>query len=234
MRAPTIRWQGEDLLLLPERAVWWPRHRTLLVADVHLGKDQVFRRHGIGLPRGPTLADLAGLDALLARTAARRLVVLGDLVHAPPTPGDDWPTLIEAWREHHAGREVALVVGNHDRRLRPWLARWRIAAHDRLHLPPFDLVHDPAGAGPGATLAGHLHPVVKLRESRRGSLRLPVFWFRGALGVLPAFGAFTGGQVIRPGPADRVYLVAGGRVMGAAEDSAGAPDEPADRESDVH
>ena len=29
---------GEAILLLPERALYWPRQRALFVADVHLGK----------------------------------------------------------------------------------------------------------------------------------------------------------------------------------------------------
>ena len=28
---------GEAVVLLPERALWWPRERALFVADVHLG-----------------------------------------------------------------------------------------------------------------------------------------------------------------------------------------------------
>ena len=41
---------GEQLDLLPEKAIWWPRRRTLLVADVHCGKDATFRAMGVPVP----------------------------------------------------------------------------------------------------------------------------------------------------------------------------------------
>ena len=42
-----IVWAGEELLLLPERLVWWKRERTLFMADPHFGK-----AHGAGAGRG--------------------------------------------------------------------------------------------------------------------------------------------------------------------------------------
>ena len=41
--------------------------------------------------------------------------------------------------------------------------------------------------------------------------RLPCFG--AALGVLPAFGAFTGLQVVRPAPGEQVYAIADDRVV---------------------
>jgi hypothetical protein len=43
-------------------------------------------------------------------------------------------------------------------------------------------------------------------------LRLPCYWFGAGVGVLPAFGAFTGMHPIRPGGADRVFPIADGTV----------------------
>src|SRR6185436_15640126 len=45
---------GEELLLLPERAAYWPAKRALFVADYHLGKAASFRSAGIPLPAGTT------------------------------------------------------------------------------------------------------------------------------------------------------------------------------------
>jgi metallophosphoesterase superfamily enzyme len=43
-------------------------------------------------------------------------------------------------------------------------------------------------------------------------LRLPCFHFGAGVGVLPAFGAFTGMHAVRARTGDRVYVVAGDRV----------------------
>ncbi len=65
-----------------------------------------------------------------------------------------------------------------------------------------------AGGGPTAT------------PRRRGycrcgrqRLKLPGFWFGPRVGVLPAFGEFTGGAVVTPRPGDRVFVVAGDQVV---------------------
>jgi hypothetical protein len=43
-------------------------------------------------------------------------------------------------------------------------------------------------------------------------LRLPCFWLGDDVGVLPAFGAFTGMHPIRAGASDRVFPIADGSV----------------------
>ena len=77
---------GEQVELLAARALHWPRERTVFVADVHLGKAAAFRAGGVPLPRGSTAADLARLARVLQQTGARRLVVLGDFLHARGGP----------------------------------------------------------------------------------------------------------------------------------------------------
>jgi metallophosphoesterase superfamily enzyme len=63
----------------------------------------------------------------------------------------------------------------------------------------------------GYRLAGHWHPVVRLR-GRADVLRLPCFRFGPREGVLPAFGEFTGGHPVRQRPGDRLFVVAGDRI----------------------
>jgi metallophosphoesterase superfamily enzyme len=66
----------------------------------------------------------------------------------------------------------------------------------------------------GYALAGHIHPAVRLTERGGQSLRLPCFWFGARVGVLPAFGAFTGSARVRPRAGDQVFVVADGEVIG--------------------
>ena len=44
-------------------------------------------------------------------------------------------------------------------------------------------------------------------------MRLPCFWLTADYAVLPAFGAFTGMADVAAGADDRLYVVAGDRVM---------------------
>jgi len=61
-------------------------------------------------------------------------------------------------------------------------------------------------------LAGHIHPAVRL-SGDGDSVRLPCFWFSPRVGVLPAFGAFTGSATVRPREGDQVFVIADGEII---------------------
>ena len=142
---------GEPLQALGDRALYWPARNRLLVADLHLGKGDVFRRAGIAVPRGGTAQDLARLDALLAATGARELWVLGDLVHGP-VPDAAWLADWQAWRDRQAELRVTVVAGNHDRALAGAAPASALLGVELLpavlHDGPFVLRHDPPRGDP--------------------------------------------------------------------------------------
>jgi DNA ligase-associated metallophosphoesterase len=220
-----IQLHGEELDLHAERALYWPRRRTLIVADVHLGKDAVFRRAGLPIPAGSVASDLARLEALVDRFAAERLLVLGDLLHAPLHPAKDaeWVEQVAAFRARHASLAFEGVRGNHDRAPEripsSWNLRW---LDDATHEAPFVFMHDARDDDRGYALGGHLHPVMRL-NSATDSLRLPVFWMRARYGVLPSFGGFTGGHPIgsRVRRGERIYAVAPEGVIDIGQRTAG-------------
>lgn len=199
--------------VLADRAAYWPAQKALLLADVHLGKDQVFRRSGVAVPAGVLAADLARIDALIEQTQAERLIVLGDWVHAPPRTDDDWPEQIALWRRSHAQLSIDLVLGNHDRALDPWLAQWDIRPHRPwLDLDGLKLVHDWTDAPGQPGISGHLHPGVIIKN-RRQRLRLPAFLLGDDHLVLPAFGRFTGLMTETDFPARRRIAIAGAQLI---------------------
>lgn len=184
---------------------------VLLVADVHLGKAAHFRRAGLPLPQGTTSADLERLARLVDALAPKRLLVLGDLVHAGIDTGAAWLARWQAFRRDHAALDIAVVGGNHDRG-----AELRLLGVDDLGdvetLDGVALVHHPRAAAHGHVVAGHLHPVVRLRD-RGLSTRLPAFWSSPTVMVLPAFGAFTGGHEFLPDAGDQVFACAGDSIV---------------------
>jgi metallophosphoesterase superfamily enzyme len=74
--------------------------------------------------------------------------------------------------------------------------------------PPLVFDHHPRASSAGYVLSGHLHPGVALRGAGGQHARLPCFWFGAAVGVLPAFGEFTGLALVSPAPGDRLFAVA--------------------------
>ena len=149
---------GEQVQLLPEGALYWERAGTLVIADPHFGKDDIFRRAGVAIPRGPTLRDLERVGNTVRATHARRLIIVGDFVHGRSERGDDLPRQFALWRRRHPDLPVLLVAGNHDRH-EDWTA-WRDVLEVRagsLHEGPFVFAHEPQADPRGYVLAGHLH-----------------------------------------------------------------------------
>lgn len=206
--------RGEPLRMLAERAIFWPRARTLLVADPHWGKAATFRALGVPVPRGTTAGGLDRLGALLGRTGAERIVFLGDFLHAREGRAPATLGALTDWRARHSQVEMLLVRGNHDRRAGDPPPETGIRCVDPpLAEPPFLLAHHPNPLPGGYVLAGHLHPGVRLAGTGRQRERLPCFWFGAAVGVLPAFGDFTGLADIAPARGDAVWVVAGEELV---------------------
>ncbi len=206
--------QGESIVLMPERAMLIERTRTLLVADVHLGKDTAFRIAGIPIPGDATADSLARLSSALERSEVRRLIFLGDLVHARTSLDAKTITTIQAWREQHEGIEMLLVPGNHDIRsgVLPQALQIETTA-DELIEPPFVFKHHPEASPHGYALAGHIHPAIRLIGRGRQKERVACFLFRLEYGLLPAFGTFTGGADIALQPEDRIFAVTPDQVI---------------------
>lgn len=200
---------GEGVDLLPERAIFWPRERTLIVADTHFGKAATFRAAAIAVPESAA-ADLARLSAALKHTGATRLVVLGDFLHTRAGRAPAVLAAIAAWRAAHPRLEVVLVRGNHDVRAGDPPAAWNIiCVNPPFTLGPFALCHDPDTPAPAYVLAGHLHPAVVLAGPGRQRERLPCFLIGPGRAILPAFGSFTGHATVAPAADERAYVIAG-------------------------
>lgn len=204
---------GERVVLHPERALHWPSAGALFVADVHLGKAASFRAGGVPLPRGSTQSDLARLGSLLARTGARRLVVLGDFLHARAGRVAALDASFKAWRATHARVEMVLVRGNHDDRAGDPSPEWGVDVVTEPHLmAPFIACHVPTTPPTGFALCGHIHPGVFLRGIADAE-RLPCFVLGRKRAILPAFGSFTGLATVEAAPGERLVAVAGSRLF---------------------
>jgi DNA ligase-associated metallophosphoesterase len=204
------------LALLPERAAWVDAARMLLIADLHLGKASSFRRHGVPVPEATTADNLERLSLLCAAWQPRCIAFLGDFLHAPESRAASTLDALAAWRRDHAHIVLLLVRGNHDRRAGDppaWLGAscvdepHGIAGARGLHLS-----HYPRRVDGTIVVAGHVHPcAVAGRGFER--VRLPCFHAAEGCLTLPAFGAFTGMHPIERAEGDRVFVVAGDRVV---------------------
>ncbi len=200
--------------LLPSGAIFLPQHNTLLVADVHFGKASSFRQLGVPVPHGTTLENLLALSQDLQDTQARQLIFLGDFLHSRYSQTNELHTALKTWRNQHQDLSMILVRGNHDSHAGDPPASLKIDIVDEpFALGSFALCHHPQTVAGKYTLAGHWHPCITLHGTARERLRLPCFWLGDKavhpVGILPAYGSFTGMHPIERRDSDAVFAIAG-------------------------
>ncbi|CAN5145668.1 ligase-associated DNA damage response endonuclease PdeM [soil metagenome] len=190
---------NQNLLLLPQKAIYWEQEKALIAADVHLGKVGHFRKAGIAVPRDMEQNDLAVLSDLVHEHQPEKLIFLGDFFHSDMNADWDWFIL---WRSQFPKLEIILIRGNHDIILDSYYHNLNISLHHKLLIGPFLMLHHPLEGvqlerAEGYSFCGHIHPGVNLVGRGRQSLTLPCFAFGSKQVVLPSFGNFTGRVAIR-------------------------------------
>ena len=188
MNSFTVALLDHQLQARPSGALWWPARRTLIVADLHLGKPaRIARRSGETLPPYAAAETLDRLEREVATTRAHCVVSLGDGFDddraALDLPGDTRAAIEQIM----AGRDWIWIRGNHDPAPPPFGGN----STAELEIDGLLLRHiaDPSATG---EISAHYHP--KARLSLRGtSLSRPAFLVDRARVILPAFGAYTGG-----------------------------------------
>jgi DNA ligase-associated metallophosphoesterase len=205
---------GEAVSLMAEKAMYWPRGRTLFIADYHLGKVAAFRDAGLPLPAGTTTHAVNRLSGCIAATGAEHVVFLGDFLHSKAARAPRTLARFAEWRREYSQVAMTLVRGNHDDKAGDPPDEWNIrCVEEGERLAPFLLAHHPGALVGGYALCGHIHPAVRLSDAGGAGLTLPCFWMRPDHAVLPAFGEFTGSATVRPVKGDRCYVIAGDRVL---------------------
>ena len=190
-----LSFAGEEFALTTGRALYWPRERALLVADLHLEKASFYARHGQMLPPYDSRETLERRALAIRETGARRVFTLGDNFHDSAGA--------ERLEPHAAGMLAALtratdwvwITGNHDAAME---ARAGGELAVELEVAGFVLRHQAKAGEMRPELSGHYHPRLQVTVRERHIRRPCAVVSAGAEGggrmILPAFGALTGGM----------------------------------------
>lgn len=205
-----IELAGERFHLLPQKAIYRPAKKQLLLTDVHLGKTSHFRKKGVPLPAGSYLRDIDKMHFLLRQLQPDSVLILGDLFHSDYNREWLW---IEALLLDYPDTSFVLVEGNHD-----------ILKHNVYELPNLvkqplveeeNLIftHHPLENPTKVNFCGHVHPGYILEGKAKQSEKLPCFYFYKNTFLLPAFGDLTGFSMVSKKETACLYLVTGTRVV---------------------
>lgn len=202
----------QNLVLLPEKALYWQDQNTLIVSDLHLGKSGHFRKHGIAVPESVNTSNIHKLNKLLRQLKPSRIIFLGDLFHSRYNA--EFETF-KKWRRSHTEIDMILTLGNHDIISRHEFEKIGLECVNTYHTGPFTFMHDEQDAEDQNifSVSGHIHPAVKLKTKGRQSLYTPCYFVGESKILLPAFGTFTGTFLIKPTQNDLVYAIVDHKVI---------------------
>ena len=200
-------YKDELIQLLPQKAAFLPKHKMLVIADLHLGKASHFRKEGIMIPIPKLSPDLQAMEKLVNSLQPITLIFLGDLFHS--NLNKEWEGLNEFIIRYPTTRFV-LTKGNHD--ILPSavmedtaievVEEYEIGSHLLFTHVPLNLVPEEK-----LNISGHIHPGVMIKAKGSQSYRLPCFYYHNRCLVLPAYGKLTGLQIMRKASGAKIYPV---------------------------
>lgn len=180
---------GQQFQMLADRALFWPRHDALIVADLHLEKASWYAALGQPLPPYDSHDTLDRLAALAAETGARAIWCLGDSFHDRDAADRIAPAVAARLFGQAASAKLLWIAGNHDGLTG---GAWGGDVADELCIDGIVFRHRSLYNETRPEISGHFHP--KLRINIRGRhVSRPCFAGDEQRLILPAFGALTGG-----------------------------------------
>ena len=178
--------------LLPQRALFWPAQRAVVIADAHIGRP---------LPQQQRTALLLQsllnrLSQLIITTAATQCIVLGDLFHMRKHYLADAIDPFVAWRQQHPTLDMLLVRGNHERAMGDPPLRCGLQCVNPGYVrDDITLLHEPRQQ-PGFAMCAHLHPNMLVPSERTAMVAVACFIWHPNYVVLPAFEDALPGRVV--------------------------------------
>ncbi len=198
--------------LLPQKAIFWENEKTIIVADLHLGKVGHFRKEGIAIPTKSIEKDYIVLRQLIIDYEPVRMLILGDLFHS--SYNNEWEIFGEFVSKNKAIK-FDLVLGNHDilSEEKYLSIGLNILGNTSIH-EQIIFTHIPMQKIPNEFLnmSGHIHPGFRLEGIGRQSVTLPCFYQKEGNFILPAFGQLTGLKGLNKTKNAQIFLINGSKV----------------------
>ena len=180
---------GETLFATAEGALYWPRRKAVLLADLHLEKASWFARIGQFLPPYDSHATLSAAERIVEATNAGRVYCLGDSFH-DHRGSERLPAAARALLARlTAAVDWTWIIGNHDPR---FAGHCGGAIVEEAIIDGLVLRHEAERFETRAEITGHFHPKLRLRLKGR-SVSRRCFVLAETKLIMPAFGALTGG-----------------------------------------
>jgi hypothetical protein len=130
-----VRYRGQHVAAVIAESLETARHAASRVRVTYRETPPAATSTAFPCPPEVLEDDLARLSAALRTTGARRLLLVGDLIHSLRGLTPEVVERVAAWRTGH-DVEMVLVRGNHDRHLDALPGAWRMSLVEPTPSPP--------------------------------------------------------------------------------------------------
>ncbi|MBW2992525.1 metallophosphoesterase [Candidatus Woesearchaeota archaeon] len=180
-------------------ALYLKKERILVIADLHIGFEEMLNKQGILIPRHQLKDIIDRLDKIFSKVKPRKIIINGDLKHEFGTISEqEWRDTLKVVDYLARKGKIILVKGNHDTILGPISKKRNIELVEKYRIGDVLVAHgDEIVEDKCKTLIiGHEHPAVTLKEDGREEKYkcfLKGKWKRKNLIVMPSMNTVTEG-----------------------------------------
>jgi len=200
---------------IKNKALWFPKQKILIMADLHIGYEETLNEQDILIPRIMFKEIKKEIKELL-KLKPNLIIVNGDLKHEfGQISKQEWREVIEILDLLLKNSKVILIKGNHDTILEPIAKKRNLDIKDFycfdsvcvLHGHKIFLnkkIHDSK-----TIIIGHEHPAVSIREGIKSEIYkcfLVGKWKRKTLIVMPSFFSVYEGSDVKKEKLLSLYL----------------------------
>jgi hypothetical protein len=200
-----IEIKGEQMELLPERAIFWPSMELLMIADIGCA----FTKKTL-IESG--LDELDHIKSIVAKRSVKRVLLLGDV--APEGRSFDKALLheIKMWSQnircpfYIAFPKPAFITPEEIKGY--GVAAWA----DPLIIPPFAFTSEPVELERYFSFSGNTHPQVVLKKGGERHF-YPCFQIKEHQAILPSFTDDVPSQSISWTSEEKIYAIDGDTII---------------------
>ncbi len=189
-----------DLTFTKYGMLYIEEYETGVIADLHLGYEEVMATKGIFLPKIQKRHILSILDKIFESYEPKKLIINGDFKHEfSKNMRQEWNE-IEYVLDYLLERTNLVVVrGNHDNFLSGILRKRGISMGNSHEIGKYIFVHGHNNLEidkTRVTIIGHEHPSVSIRDKIAATIKIPCFLHSPDIVVIPAMSIYASGTDI--------------------------------------
>jgi len=165
---------AKDIYAL-KTGLWIQPDKALVIADLHLGIEEMLNRQGVMLPRFNFRETKKTIEKIFTKVKPETIIINGDLKHEFGSISEqEWSEVIDMLRFLQQNcKKIVLIKGNHDTILGP-IAKWEnvkigeegvFLRKSGVFVTHGEQIPKSAGFKKAKTIIiGHEHPAITIRE----------------------------------------------------------------------